>query len=137
MYKTMELNEIIAQRKAKFESLKGKLADLSHNQAFKGAIPIRQALDNLQEDKEVNLCGRVMARRSHGKASFIDLRDSTAKIQLYLKSDIVGEDKFQALEDIDIADIINVRGRLFMTQTREPTVKVEDFSALSKALRPL
>jgi lysyl-tRNA synthetase class 2 len=133
----MELNEIIAQRKAKFESLQAKGVNLYDNPAFSGSIPIRQALDNFQEDKEISLYGRIMAKRSHGKAIFMDLRDSTAKIQLYIKADIVGDDKFQLLQDLDIADIIDVKGRLFMTHTQEPTVKVEDFTVLTKALRPL
>ncbi|MDD4980995.1 MAG: lysine--tRNA ligase [Candidatus Omnitrophica bacterium] len=133
----MELNEIIAQRKAKVASLKAKGLSLYDNRAFSGSITIQKALDNFQEAGGVNLCGRVMAKRSHGKAVFMDLRDSTAKIQLYLKSDIVGEDKFRVLEDLDIADIINIKGKLFTTHTKEPTVKVEDFSVLAKALRPL
>ncbi|MFH0913120.1 MAG: lysine--tRNA ligase [Candidatus Omnitrophota bacterium] len=137
MYKTMELNEIIAQRKAKLESLKAKGVNLYDNQAFSGSIPIQKVLDNFQEERDINLCGRIMSRRSHGKAVFMDLRDSTAKIQLYVKADIIGEDKFQLLEDLDIADIINVKGKLFTTHTKEPTVKVEDFTILTKALRPL
>jgi len=133
----MELNEIIAQRKAKFESLKTKGVNLYDNQAFVGSISIQKALNEFEEGRDISLCGRIMAKRSHGKAVFMDLRDSTAKIQLYLKADIVGEDKFQLLEDLDIADIINVRGKLFTTHTKEPTVKVEDYTVLTKALRPL
>jgi lysyl-tRNA synthetase class 2 len=94
-------------------------------------------LDGFQEGKIVSLSGRIMAKRSHGKVVFLDLKDSTARIQLYLKQEFIGANKFSVLEDVDIADIINVKGELFKTHTGELTVKVEDFTILAKALRPL
>ena len=133
----MELNEIIAQRKAKFEHLTAGGANLYYNQPFTGRISIGEALQNFQEGKKISIAGRIIAKRSHGKVVFLDLRDSTGKIQLYLKLDFVGEEKFNSLEDIDIADIISVKGELFKTHAGEPTVKVEDFVVLTKALRPL
>jgi lysyl-tRNA synthetase class 2 len=132
----MELNEIVGQRKAKLNSLKEKGID-AYDSVIHKRIDIKEVLDNFQEDKEVSLCGRIMAKRSHGKAVFLDLKDSTARIQLYLKADILGEDRFSLFEEVDIADIINVKGKLFKTHTGEPTVKVEEFLILSKALRPL
>jgi len=137
MYKTMELNEIIAQRKAKFEHLTAGGVNLYYNQPFTGRISIGEALQNFQEGKSISIAGRIIAKRSHGKVVFLDLRDSTGKIQLYLKLDFVGEEKFNSLEDIDIADIISVKGELFKTQAAELTVKVGDFVCLAKALRPL
>ncbi|RKY32475.1 MAG: lysine--tRNA ligase [Candidatus Omnitrophota bacterium] len=132
----MELEEIISQRKEKLLSLKekgiGKQLPIPA-----GQIEIKEALDKFQEDKEVSLCGRIMAKRSHGKAVFLDLKDATARIQLYIKADIIGEDKFKLLEYLDIADFISVRGKLFTTHTKEPTLKVEELSILNKALRPL
>ena len=133
----MELNEIIAQRKAKLESLKAKGTGLYEDKAFVDSLPIQKALDNFQEGQKVTICGRIMAKRAHGKAVFMDLKDSTAKIKLYLKADIIGDNKFELLENIDIADILAVKGELFMTHTKEATVKVEDFTVLNKALRPL
>lgn len=132
----MELNEIIEQRKAKLRSLEAKGISVYHN-PISDRIDIAQALKEFQEDKKVSFSGRIMAKRSHGKAVFLDLRDSTGKIQLYLKADIIGKDGFAILEDIDIADIIEIKGELFKTRTGEPTVKVEEFTILSKALRPL
>jgi len=132
----MELDEIIQQRKAKLESLKKKGITV-YGSACCARIPIEEAVGNFQEGKKVSLCGRIMARRSHGKVTFLDLRDATGRIQLYLKNDFLGEEKFSLLELVDIADIISVKGELFKTHTAEPTVKVEDFALLSKALRPL
>jgi len=132
----MELNELIAQRKAKRRSLEAKGSGVN-NAPLADSITIGEAVTDFRENRKVSLCGRVMARRSHGKVLFMDLKDATAGVQLYLKAEFLGEDKFAQLEDIDVADIIAVRGELFKTHTGEPTVKVEDFAVLAKALRPL
>ena len=132
----MELNEIIQQRKNKLESLEKKGIS-AFAAVWPGRLDIGQVLNNFQEGKNINFAGRIMARRAHGKVTFLDLKDSTGRIQLYLKEDILGKDKFNILEDIDIADIIGIKGELFKTHTGEPTVKVEDFAILAKALRPL
>ena len=134
--KSMELNEIIQQRKAKLEALKAQGSPVyPAHKASKDDIA--KVLDNFEVGKKVILAGRVMAKRSHGKVLFLDLRDSSARIQLYLKADYVGADKFEALKDMDIADIVEVKGELFKTHSGEPTVKVEEFLILTKALRPL
>ncbi len=132
----MELNELIAQRKAKRRSLEAKGSGVN-NAPLADSITIGEAVTDFRENRKVSLCGRVMARRSHGKVLFMDLKDAAAGVQLYLKAEFLGEDKFAQLEDIDVADIIAVRGELFKTHTGEPTVKVEDFAVLAKALRPL
>jgi len=132
----MELNEIIQQRIAKLEALKAKGITPYPQDSFAHS-DIQLELDNFQEAKKVSLCGRVMAKRQHGKALFLDLKDATSKIQLYFKADIVGEEKFKLLDDLDIADFLGVKGELFKTRTGEPTVKVEEFVFLSKAIRSL
>ncbi len=132
----MELSEIIEQRRLKLGSLKEKGVFL-YNRPFPERLDIGSVKSDFQEGKKVSLCGRIMAKRSHGKVSFLDLRDSSGRIQLYLKTDFLGSDKFDLLEYIDIADIIAVKGELFKTHTGEETVKVEDIAILAKALRPL
>jgi lysyl-tRNA synthetase class 2 len=132
----MELNDIIAQRKAKLKSLQEKGIALYESTCSK-RVDIGEILNNFQEGKSLSLSGRIMAKRSHGKAIFLDLKDSTGRIQLYAKADIVGQDKFALLEELDIADIISVKGELFKTHTGEPTLKLEEFMILAKALRPL
>jgi lysyl-tRNA synthetase class 2 len=132
----MELNEIIQQRKAKLEALSAKGIEL-YPSVMPAHIDISQALSDFQEGGKIALCGRLTARRQHGKVTFMDLRDTTGRIQLYFKADVLGTDAFELLSDLDIADFIAVSGELFKTQTGEPTVKVEKFSVLAKALRPL
>lgn len=132
----MELNELIQQRKAKAEALKAKGVVLYPAQSSKYA-GIGKAVADFKEGQKLAFCGRITAKRSHGKAAFLDLRDSTGRIQLYVKKDIVGEDNFFLYENIDIADFVEVAGELFKTHTGEPTLKVEVMKVLSKALRPL
>jgi lysyl-tRNA synthetase class 2 len=104
-------------------------------------------LDNYTPEKnnyqEVCLGGRIMSRRIMGNASFAELMDSSGRIQIYVRRDDVcpGEDKtmyntvFKRL--LDIGDIIGVKGHVFTTQVGEITVHVDEFTVLSKSVRPL
>jgi lysyl-tRNA synthetase class 2 len=132
----MELNELIEQRRQKAEALKSKGLSL-YPARVASHMPIGKAIEDFKEGQKAGFCGRITAKRSHGKAAFLDLRDSTGKIQLYVKADIVGEDNFFIFQNLDVADIIYARGELFKTHTKEPSLKVEEISLLSKALRPL
>ena len=132
----MELNEIIAQRRAKLEALKAAGIN-PYGVPFPAGIRIGEAVKDFQAGRKVSVSGRLVAKRGHGKAVFGDLRDATAKIQLYMKLDVLGAEKFALLENVETGDFVSVSGELFMTHTNEPTVKVEDFSVLAKALRPL
>lgn len=86
----------------------------------------------------VSIAGRIMANRSMGKSSFMDIRDVTGKIQLlFINIKEMDEEKQQLLKDLDIGDIIGVEGSILRTRTGEPTVRVEKFTLLSKALLPL
>ena len=132
----MDLNEIIQQRAQKASDLQAKGVTV-----YPGVVPahttVQEELSSFQEGKVVSLCGRITARRAMGKATFLDLRDSTAKIQLYLKETDASPESIQVLEHLDIGDIAFTRGELFKTRTGEPTVKTGEFRILAKALRPL
>jgi len=132
----MDLNEIIQQRKAKLEALRANGIDV-YDKPYRDRIEIGKVTADFQEGKKVAVSGRLMAKRQHGKVMFADLRDATGRIQLYAKADFVGKEKFALLDNLEVADFIGVRGELFKTHTGEPTVKVEEFMVLSKALRPL
>ena len=86
----------------------------------------------------VDVAGRIMAKRLMGKSSFLDIHDSSGKIQL-LFQDINRLDKedLQLFKDLDIGDIIGVSGNLLRTKSGEPTVRVGDFTLLAKSLQPL
>lgn len=132
----MEINEILEQRRAKLESLKAKGA-APYPALVPRHLTIGQAVAEFEEGRQISVCGRMMAKRSHGKVTFADLRDSTGRIQLYIKVDLIEKDSLAIFEDLDIADIIVVKGELFKTHTGELTVKVTEIILLAKALRPL
>jgi len=90
-----------------------------------------------REGKNVRVAGRLTAIRGHGKTVFADLRDSSGKIQLYIRRDMVGEDNFALVKLLDLGDIAGVEGELFVTRKGETSVKADSIVLLSKALRPL
>jgi len=89
------------------------------------------------EGSIVSVAGRVMAKRGHGRAAFLDIRDLSGKIQLYAGVDELGEEQYQLLLEMDIGDIVGVRGTVFRTRRGEVSVSLSSFTLLCKALRPL
>jgi lysyl-tRNA synthetase class 2 len=93
--------------------------------------------------QEVSFAGRIMGRRIMGAASFVELKDSTGRIQAYLKRDEICPEEDKSLYNIafkrymDIGDIIGVKGYVFTTKMGEISIHVSELSLLSKALRPL
>ncbi|WP_423901321.1 lysine--tRNA ligase [Eggerthia catenaformis] len=90
-----------------------------------------------EKNIKVKLAGRIIRRRRKGKVAFMDLLDRDGTIQLYVRKDIVGEEVYEIVKKGDLGDIIGVEGLLMLTDTGELTVKVENYTHLSKALRPL
>jgi lysyl-tRNA synthetase class 2 len=86
------------------------------------------------EGKEVAVVGRVTALRTHGKASFADATDASGKIQLYFKSDLLG-DRYELFDLLDMGDFVGATGKVFKTRTGEVTVAVEAFDVLAKSVR--
>ena len=102
--------------------------------------------ENFKDDapvRHVSIAGRIMSRRIMGKASFMELKDSRGRIQVYISRDDLcpGEDKdqynvlFKKL--LDMGDFVGVEGFVFRTQMGEITVHAEKLTVLSKSLRPL
>ncbi len=85
----------------------------------------------------VSIAGRVTALRHMGKATFLDLRDGSGRIQAYFNKTQLGPEKHELVKDFDLGDIIGVRGVLFKTHTGETTVNVSEFTMLAKSLEPL
>ncbi|MDO3628910.1 lysine--tRNA ligase [Mucilaginibacter sp. BT774] len=114
---------------------------------FKVTATAQDILENFEKFpdtyKQVTIAGRIMSFNVMGSASFAKLQDSTGRIQIYLKRDDIcpGEDKtlyntvFKKL--LDLGDYIGVKGYVFTTQTGEVSVHVQEFTLLSKSLKPL
>lgn len=97
---------------------------------------IRDRFDEL-ENGEVIIAGRMMTRRIMGKASFMDIRDSSDRMQVYVRKDDVGEEDYADFKKWDIGDIIGVKGKVFRTKMGEISVHAEEIKLLSKSLIPL
>jgi lysyl-tRNA synthetase class 2 len=140
----LDWNEQIESRKKKLEELRSEgvepfggpfdFSDYSGDLLDRHGQAAREDLDN--DPVSCSLAGRVVALRSFGKAAFAHIRDTTGKIQVYLKKDVLKEG-YRIVRNLDIGDIIGVEGRLFRTRTDELTVEVERLAFLTKALRPL
>ncbi|MCR5689542.1 MAG: lysine--tRNA ligase [Clostridiales bacterium] len=98
-----------------------------------------QIIENFDEfeNKDVSICGRMMSRRDMGRANFADVRDRSGKIQVYIRSDAVGEDVFAEFKKWDIGDIVEVKGYVFRTKRGEISVHATGLRLLSKSLLPL
>ena len=131
-----EENDLIKERLRKLEALK-KDGIYPYGSRYDKSSYLSELIEHFEEGKAVVTAGRIVASRSHGKSAFCDLKDPTGRIQLYFKLDIVGEKLFKLLDLLDIGDFIGVKGELFKTHTGEPTIKVVEFTVLSKGLRPL
>ncbi len=101
------------------------------------AEAVRTECDKLAGE-QVSVAGRLTALRGHGKSTFGDLRDRTGRIQIYARKDVLGEKSYREFSDLlDIGDIIGVSGKVFRTRKGEPTIEVNQWAILCKALRPL
>jgi lysyl-tRNA synthetase class 2 len=130
--------EIIALRTAKLERLRSRGID-PYPARFRPSHGAAEAVALLAGGADagppVTVAGRITAMRQMGKATFVDLRDGSGRIQAYLKEDKLGPQAYETLRDLDLGDFLGVRGPLFRTRTGEATVQVEELAVLSKALR--
>lgn len=88
-------------------------------------------------DEDFILAGRIIARRSFGKAAFIQLQDRDGRIQLYVRKNDLGDEQFEAFESLDIGDIVGVSGFPFRTKTGELSLHLRSIRLLVKSLLPL
>ncbi|BAK43983.1 lysine--tRNA ligase [Eggerthella sp. YY7918] len=93
--------------------------------------------DGASTEDEVQVAGRIMAKRDQGKIAFLELRDSTGDIQLFCRINTLGEDAYAQLKDLDVGDWIGVTGTMMRTKRGQLSVAVTSFELLSKSLRPL
>ncbi len=86
---------------------------------------------------EVKIAGRIMTKRGKGKAGFAHIQDLGGQVQIYVRKDAVGDVAYEDFNHADLGDIIGVTGTIFKTNVGELSIKVKEFTFLTKALRPL
>jgi lysyl-tRNA synthetase class 2 len=105
---------------------------------FEVSESVAVARANPTPERDVRLAGRVLSHRDMGKSIFADIKDSTGKMQLFVQKKLLGDEQFELFKRfVDMGDILGVTGKLFLTHAGELTVRVESFTFLSKAIRPL
>jgi len=134
-----ELQEILKVRRQKLDELRKKGKDPFKIVRYDVTHHSKEIIDNFDgmEGKSVKIAGRLMAKRDMGKSSFCDLHDRDGKIQLFFRINDLGEEAYEEFKKLDIGDIIGVSGEVFKTRMGEITVKVYEYTLLSKSLRPL
>ncbi|MGQ9500886.1 MAG: lysine--tRNA ligase [Anaerolineae bacterium] len=138
------LSDQVQQRLAKLRQLRERGVDpyparvlRSHTNA-QAISALEQSEANGSSAPFVHVVGRIRALRIMGRSTFAHIEDSSARLQIYLRQDDLGEETYAHFKrDFDLGDFIGVRGRMFRTQTGEATVRVHSYQMLAKALHPL
>lgn len=133
------MDDLMAQRVAKVEALREAGIDpypprsvRTHTAADVTAI-VESLPEGITESAQaVDVAGRVVARRDMGKATFMDLLDSTGRIQVLLRQNHLGN--YDDLKFVDLGDFVGVHGAPMLTRTGQPTVGATAWTMLSKAL---
>jgi len=129
-----KLNDLQKQRLEQLAKIKSLGIDPYPQPDLSQKSSIAQALSLM--DKSVEVAGRIMSLRGHGKILFADLHDQSGKIQLFFQEKILG-DKMKLTKLLDLGDIVSVCGDVFKTVAGEITINVFKFEVLAKNLRPL
>ncbi|PZR74471.1 MAG: lysine--tRNA ligase [Chthoniobacterales bacterium] len=131
-----EENSLIAQRREKLEALRARGAQ-PFGRAYETSGSIAEVREKFSEGATLRLAGRITAHRDMGKSHFVDLRDATGRMQVYVHAKEVGPEAIELFKLVDLGDFIGAKGTGFLTKTGEPTVRVHSLELLGKSLRPL
>ena len=131
-----EENELIALRRKKLDALRAKGIE-PFGGGFEVTGSIAEVREKFKEGETLCAAGRITAHRDMGKSHFLDLRDATGRIQVYIHAKEVGTEVTDLFPLLDLGDFIGVQGTCFITKSGEPTLKVRRLQLLTKALRPL
>lgn len=134
------INQFVKLRKEKLEKIKALSIE-----PFPISSHRTHMISEVLEDKEswienpqtLFFAGRLVAMRRQGKIGFGNLEDSSAKIQIYVQRDLVGEDNYELFKLCDAGDFVQVSGTMFYTQAGEYSIKASNICLLSKNIRPL
>jgi lysyl-tRNA synthetase class 2 len=138
-----DLSDVLRDRREKLERIReGGVDPFPHDFGEREDISeVRAAHEGLsagiETDSRHRVAGRIVGRRGHGKACFLDLRDGTGQIQLHAREDLLGADAYELLVHLDIGDIVGVEGTAMSTRSGgELSLALDRWRLLSKSLRP-
>ena len=139
----MALSEQEIIRREKLQSLRNLGINPYPAQLFPVNHTSKQVKESFEEGKKVIVAGRLMSVRDQGKACFAELQDSEGRIQLYVNRDVLCPEEDKTLYNqvfkklTDLGDFIGIEGELFTTKVGAQCIRVDEFTFLSKTLRPL
>ncbi|QAA32535.1 lysine--tRNA ligase [Clostridium manihotivorum] len=134
-----DYNEYVIERIKKLNKLE-EAGINPYPYSYKATTHTKDIIDNFEniaEEQEFNLAGRLMLIRRMGNATFANITDEKGNIQVFFSKKILGAEAYNILKLIDIGDIIGVEGTVFRTQTGEITIRATKFELLSKSIRTL
>jgi lysyl-tRNA synthetase, class II len=134
-------SDLLSERRAKLERLReAGVEPFPH--AFPDRTEIAAVIEahlEIEPGEETSdryrIAGRLVARRGHGKASFLDLKDGTGEIQVQARVNELG-DAYEGLLSLDIGDIVGIEGTVFASRRGELSIRADAWELLSKSLRP-
>ncbi|MCR5599260.1 MAG: lysine--tRNA ligase [Ruminococcus sp.] len=122
-----------ADYKKEFEAKEAEILAAVGDDEEKKAAELEKLNANI-----IRIAGRIMSWRDMGKANFIDVRDASDRIQVYVRSNDIGADLFKEFKKKwDIGDIIGVEGYVFRTRKGEISIHAKSITLLTKSLLPL
>ena len=135
--------EMISIKRNEIENIKKEGID-PFGQRFERKHKIGEVIQKFNQlgigessQEKVTIAGRIMALRKHGKAAFADIEDIEGRMQIYIKSNKVGQKTFELFSKIDVGDIIGITGLVFRTKMGELTIFTEELTLLCKSIRSL
>ncbi|HET9163767.1 MAG TPA: amino acid--tRNA ligase-related protein, partial [Solirubrobacterales bacterium] len=138
-----KLSDVLRDRREKLERLReAGIEPFPHEFEEREEIgEVRAAHEGLaagmETDSRHRVAGRIVARRGHGKAAFLDLRDGSGQIQLHATADRLGEEAFELLVELDLGDFVGVEGTALATRRGgELSLAIDHWRLLAKSLRP-
>lgn len=140
-----ETTALIQQRKIKCEEFRSAGIN-PYIYRFKKSHTIQSIIDKYKDvphddfekiKDEFIIAGRLLTKRKHGKTLFGHVQDASGKMQIYVRANEVGAEKYSLISKFDIGDVLGVRGRVFKTKTGEVTIWAREVTLLTKSIRPL
>ena len=107
-----------------------------HTTHFSGEA-LKAHVEGQDNTVAVAVAGRLVTIRDMGKSQFVKILDQQGEMQLYVRKDVIGDEAYASFKRLDLGDIIGAKGTLFRTKAGEVTVRVDSYTLVSKALRPL
>ena len=138
-----KLSDVLRDRREKLDRIRAEGIDpfpheFAEREEIAEVCAAHQGLAaGIETDSRHRVAGRIVARRGHGKACFIDLRDGSGQIQLHAREDLLGPEAYGLLVDLDLGDLIGVEGTALATKRGgELSLAIDHWRLLAKSLRP-